>query len=97
MLRDAIVIGTCNTAVRERCLKKGDKFTFDIAVNIGHSYETFQDSLKMKAADEDPKGNVVSGAASEPHRSKKVRPPEETWKSWWETNRPWENVFQSWL
>ena len=38
MLRDAIVLRSSHTAVRKKCLEKGDGLTFDMAIGIGQNY-----------------------------------------------------------
>ena len=45
--------------VREKCLDLGDELTLEKAVKIGRTHETYLDSLKKLAKDEDPTVNVV--------------------------------------
>ena len=77
MLRDAIVLRSSHAAVREKCLKKDDDLTLDMAVGIGQNYETSQESMRSIGIDEDPTVHTVntgSRAKSNAHRRLYNRP-----------------------
>ena len=59
MLRDQIVLGSHHSAVREKCIDKGDELTLDDAISIGQSYEVAQDSLKVISAEDDQAVHLV--------------------------------------
>ena len=46
MMRDAIVLNALSQDVRQKCLERGDELTLDMAINIGQTSETAQESIR---------------------------------------------------
>ncbi|XP_069103112.1 uncharacterized protein [Argopecten irradians] len=46
MIRDAIVFGTVDHKVREKCINEGSELTLDAAVNYARTYELFKAQLQ---------------------------------------------------
>ena len=55
MVRDAIVLRSHHSAVREKCLDKCDDLTLEMAVNIGQNHEISLESMEAIEDDEDGK------------------------------------------
>ena len=88
MVRDAIVFGTKDHTVREKCINEGSDLTLEKAVNFGRTLELSKAQLKSMAG-EDKSVNIVSKSKQGPsprfNTGRYHNKPESKTKS------PWQN------
>lgn len=65
MIRDAVVFGTKDHKVREKCINEGSDLTLEKAVNIGRTLELSKAQLKSMAG-EDKSVNIVNKSKQGP-------------------------------